>query len=296
MNHFDLNAFPLWTALITPLNSDGSIDFPGLSKLVLAQQQAGNGILLCGSTGEGLALSQPEQQAIVEHVVALQPTVPLMVAVGGSELAKQQQWLTWLNQQPISAYLLSSPLYAKPGPVGQQRWFESLLDVATKPCMLYNVPSRAGVELAPSAVAMLANHRNCWALKEASGSIHKFEQFRQAAPHLAIYSGDDSLTPYFAQAGAKGLVSVCANVWPEATAEYVRQALRGNNNLLSPWSQATATLFTVANPIPVKCLMHAKGLIAHPTLRPPLYEQELSSLDAQWSADAAIGTWYSRNS
>ncbi|TMP64725.1 4-hydroxy-tetrahydrodipicolinate synthase, partial [Pseudoalteromonas ruthenica] len=108
---------------------------------------------------------------------------------------------------------------------------------------------------------------NLWALKEASGDIAVFEAFRKAAPQLAIYSGDDGLMPYFAQAGATGLVSVAANAWPQQTAEFVRRSMAGTfPNLFTTWTDAVDSLFTVANPIPVKVLMHALGKLNTPNL------------------------------
>lgn len=282
----------LWTALITPLLSNGQVDFASLSALVNEQQQAGNGILLLGSTGEGLALDEADQKAIVQHVCQLRPTTGLMVAVGGFNLEAQLKWLTFCNSLPIDAFLLGSPLYAKPAAAGQQQWFSALLDASDHPCMLYNVPSRSGVEIAPQVLTQLQDHPRCWALKEASGSIAKFEAFRRAAPNMAIFSGDDALTPYFARAGAAGLVSVAANVWPAQTHEFVKQSLAGTRaNLFEPWSEAVQALFSAPNPIPTKCLLHHLGRIASPCLRAPLTHLEVSDLAPLESAHQKIHAW-----
>ncbi len=289
---YDLNHYPLWTALVTPFDAEGNIDFARITELVAEQQAAGNGILLLGSTGEGLALETDEQKAIVDHVCALALSVPLMVAVGGFNLAQQKEWIAYCNTKPVHAYLLGSPLYAKPGKVGQLGWFSALLDVSAHPCMLYNVPGRSAVALDPSVLAELQSHPNCWALKEASGSIAAFEAFRAAAPEIAIYSGDDALMPYFAQAGAKGLVSVASNAWPEQTHEFVRRSLAGSHpNLFSVWSEAIQSLFSVANPVPVKVLMHRQGKLASPMLRPPLSHLELTDFSALDGANTRILSW-----
>jgi 4-hydroxy-tetrahydrodipicolinate synthase len=142
-----LNAYPLWTALVTPFLDNNQIDFDSLKQIATAQAQAGNGLLLLGSTGEGLALNSDEQLSIVEFVCNLQLATPLMVAVGGYNLAEQVSWVNRCNALKIDSYLLATPLYAKPGVVGQTQWFEALLDAAKYPCMLYNVPSRSGVEI-----------------------------------------------------------------------------------------------------------------------------------------------------
>ena len=271
-----LSSYPLWTALITPFNENGSVDFDCLADLAKTQANAGNGILLLGSTGEGLSLTDQEQYDIVEFVSNLKLSTAIMVAVGGFQLAKQQVWIERCNSLAIDAFLLSSPMYAKPGPVGQTQWFKALLDSAEHPCMLYNVPSRTGVEISVACLQQLQNHPQCWAMKEASGDLAKFINYRQQCTDVELFSGEDAMMPYLANAGVKGLVSVCANVWPEATLHYVHQCLAGGNESLVPvWQQAVDALFQVANPIPVKALMHLNGSINSACLRPPLAAQEL---------------------
>ncbi len=284
----------LWTALITPLLEDGGIDFDALSALAQEQAAAGNGVLILGSTGEALALDLAEQQAVVQHICALELNTPIMVGVGGYNLEAQRQWLTFCNDYPIDAYLLGAPLYAKPGPVGQELWFRALLDASKHPCMLYNVPGRAAVSLDPQVLGKLQDHPRCWALKEASGSIDCFEQYRLAAPQLAIFSGDDALIPYYAQAGAAGLVSVAANVWPQATHRFVQLSLQGqSHNAFLHWREAVAALFHVSNPIPTKYLLHALGRINTPTLRAPLTHAELSDLRPLLRVHDSITSWHS---
>ncbi|MBE0358556.1 MULTISPECIES: 4-hydroxy-tetrahydrodipicolinate synthase [Pseudoalteromonas] len=292
-NNFNINDYTLWTALVTPLDQHGDVDYNTLTKLVSDQEAAHNGILLLGSTGEGLALTLNEQQAIVEHVCQLKPSVPLMVAVGGSNLKQQIEWVNYCNTLPIHSFLLGSPLYAKPGAVGQTHWFESLLDASAHPCMLYNVPGRSGVSIPVQTVTNLQNHKKLWALKEASGDIAQFEAYRQAAPNLALFSGDDALMPYFAQAGAKGLVSVAANAWPAQTHEFVKRSLSGQHpNLFAQWTSAIDSLFAVANPIPVKVLMHLQGRLSSPQLRPPLTHLELTQTDCITTANNTILSWH----
>ncbi|RJE77795.1 4-hydroxy-tetrahydrodipicolinate synthase [Pseudoalteromonas sp. MSK9-3] len=291
-SQYDLSNYPLWTALVTPFDANNQVDYDILRTLVCEQAQANNGILLLGSTGEGLALTTEEHQHIVKYVCALNLNVPLMVAVGGANLQEQIAWVEFCNTQPIHAFLLGSPLYAKPGIVGQTHWFDALLSASDLPCMLYNVPGRSAIAIDPQVLQNLTHHTNLWALKEASGDIAVFEAFRKAAPQLAIYSGDDGLMPYFAQAGAAGLVSVAANAWPQQTAEFVRRSLAGTfPNLFTTWTDAVDSLFAVANPIPVKVLMHAQGKLNTPNLRPPLTHLELPCTQAINSANTTILSW-----
>lgn len=287
----------LWTALITPMQQDGTIDFDGLAKCVQEQQQANNGILLIGSTGEGLALTNNEKQKIVEYVVAMKPTVPIMVGVGGAQLDEQLQWIAFCETQPIDAYLLVTPLYAKPGPKGQIAWFKALLDAVSKPCMLYNVPSRTGISMHVDVLKALAGHRYLWAVKEASGSLEDFKAYHAANPQLAFFSGEDGLMPELAQLGAQGLVSVVSNVWPKATNHYVAQcvAQKLNQAEIALWKAASAALFIVSNPIPAKALLAHRGWLAAATLRLPLVADELEELSVLLEADQKVAEWLVQN-
>ena len=286
----------VWTALITPLFDNDEIDYDSLHKLVLQQNSAQNGILLLGSTGEGLALTATEHLSIVEYVCAMALQVPIMVAVGGYNLKEQLAWIAKCNSLPIDAYLLGSPIYAKPGPVGQRLWFNSLLDAANFPCMLYNVPSRSGVEISISTLQALQSHKNCWALKEASGDLHKLLAYKEHCPELALYSGEDAMMPYLAGAKVKGLVSVCANVWPMATRQYVAMALAHQNEGLFPlWHKAIAALFQVASPIPVKVLMAELKSISSAQLRLPLSHKEIAEKNALLEVNQTIQQWLEAN-
>ncbi|REL25549.1 4-hydroxy-tetrahydrodipicolinate synthase [Thalassotalea euphylliae] len=287
-----LPKFPLWTALVTPFAECGAIDFASLSRIARQQAATGNGLLLLGSTGEALSLSPEQQFGIVNYVVELNLNVPIMVGVGGFQLLQQLDWIERCNQLNIDAFLLGAPLYAKPGPVGQEQWFSALLNASDKPCMLYNVPSRSGVTLAVEALTKLQHHPKCWALKEASGNLSQFEQYRRACPNLVMYSGEDALMPELAVHGAQGLVSVAANAWPQATKLYVQQCLTHADVDRSLWQSAVATLFSVANPIPVKVLMHENGDIDSPALQLPLTHFELTDTQAIIAANDAIEAWY----
>lgn len=286
----------LWTALITPLQEDGSIHFNDLEKMVRRQEQAGNGILLLGSTGEGLALSGDEKREIVDFVVGLDLNVPLMVGVGGFNLAMQQEWIKYCNTLAVDAFLLVTPLYAKPGIVGQTQWFTALLDASEKPCMLYNIPSRTGIRMEPQVVKNVELHRNFWGVKEAGGNIQEFLRLREFSPDVPVFSGDDGLMAFFASAGCAGLISVASNVWPHATRLYVEKCMNGDTASLFPvWTHAVEFLFSAPNPIPSKVLLQHKGLIDFATLRLPLTEDELEASDEPGRTDDAIMNWYNLN-
>ncbi|MCP3680459.1 MAG: 4-hydroxy-tetrahydrodipicolinate synthase [Gammaproteobacteria bacterium] len=282
----------LWTAMVTPFNESGdSIDYDSFQVLLAAQAAAGNGILLCGSTAEALLLSNSERQQLVEFAIKLELEVPIMVGVPNNNLPTALEWLTFCHDLPIAAYLLTTPLYTKPGICGQTHWFQTLLDKINKPAMLYNIPSRTGIALAPTAIANIAAHDNLWAIKEATGSIDNIAAYHEAAAQMTIYCGDDYFLPNMAAKGAVGLVSVMANVWPQATHHYVEQCLAGENLDSDIWWQAGKAITEASNPIPVKALLAHLNKIPYPTVRPPLSCADLLSLESLSEADKAITTW-----
>lgn len=288
----DLSAYPLWTALVTPFFENNDIDFTSLKRIATNQVSVGNGLLLLGSTGEGLALTSEEQFSIVKFVCDLKLNAPIMVAVGGYNLPEQINWIERCNALNIDCFLLGTPLYAKPGVVGQTQWFSALLNTSNYPCMLYNVPSRSGVEIPVETVQNLQDHPNCWAMKEASGDLTKFLKYREYCPNIELYSGEDAMMPYLVPAGAKGLVSVCANAWPQATNTYVNLCLAGQTQSMFPlWNNAVDELFSVANPIPVKVLMQLQNNIETSILRAPLTHLDLTDNSKLLAFDEKINQW-----
>lgn len=287
----------LYTALVTPMKENGDLHLDDLASLIHRQDEAGNGVLVLGSTGEGLAQNLENKKQVVKTASSLNVDVPIMVGVGGFNLRNQIEWIEYCHQFDVDSFLLVTPLYAKPGPKGQVQWFKSLLDTSDKPCMLYNVPSRTGAKMSPLVLKELADHPNFHAVKEASGSINDYQQYRKTAEDIAFYSGDDGLLPFFAMAGCDGLVSVASNVWAEATHEYVNQCLDGRGPELLPlWQECTDALFKGPNPVPAKVLLHEKGEIEYSTLHPPLTEDDVEDISLLKNADNMIQNWYEENS
>lgn len=288
----DLNSFPVWTAVITPMNSDGSVDYESLENILRQQEAAGNGITILGSTGEALNIDDDEKKKILEFACGLKLSMPLMAGVGGINLNTQKEWIGYLNTLPIDCYLLVVPLYAKPGIYGQYGWFKELMDVSDKPCMLYNIPGRTAKNLEFETLKMLSGHKNFWAIKEASGSEEEFAKYTKAAPNALMMSGDDMMLPAFSKLGAKGVVSVASNVWPEETGLYAKQCLDGSFAGGDVWKPAIEALFSASNPVPVKALMHELGMIGSATVRLPLSEKDLDDIQALKEADESIGNWF----
>ncbi|QDU71804.1 4-hydroxy-tetrahydrodipicolinate synthase [Mucisphaera calidilacus] len=269
----------VWTACVTPLSDNAeTVDFGSFERTLRRQEAAGNGILLIGTTGEGASLTSPEKRGIITWATGLNLSVPIMVGVPAYQYADTLDCVQWLYDTSVDALLVPTPCYTKPGRRGQHDWFRSMLDAAGRPCMLYNVPSRTGVPLPPETVSDLAGHPNLWSIKEASGSIERYEEFMQTG--VTLYSGNDDMMPQLGQRGAAGLVSVASNLWPDETNAYARHCIDQTltTDQQSLWSRAITELFRASNPVPAKRAMHALGLIDTPCLRPPLHPEDLDDL------------------
>ncbi len=290
-----LNDYKLWTALVTPLTPGLTVDWASLKKLVKEQTDAKNGLLILGSTGEALNLSLQTKKEIVDYVVNLKPTTPVMIGVGGHNIADQLNWVQWLETKNIDAYLMVTPIYAKPNDHGQYEWFKTLMDEVTRPVMLYNVPGRAAKELSLSAVTKLKTHPNFWAIKEASGSVDKMKGYLKAcAPTDKVYCGDDGLMSEFAAAGSCGLVSVASNTWPAETNLYVKKCLENKLEEKMLWGKAANSLFIASNPIPAKALLAAEGRISSETMMPPLSARDMTNLSQVKEYSQQIKTWFKK--
>lgn len=285
----------LWTALITPFNGDGSVDYDSLKTLLEQQNNSSNGILLLGSTGESLALTLEERKQVLNFAIENKKQSPYMVGVGGIGHEEQLDWINYLNSIDIDCYLVVTPLYAKPGKLGQKTWFKNMLDKAQRPCVLYNVPSRTGVKMNFEAVEELKDHKNFWAIKEASGSTEDFERYANACPNIKMFSGDDALLPAFSQIRCEGLISVASNVWPSETHQYVNQCLEKKYDQVKDWEAISNSLFIAANPIPAKAILKEKKIIKEAQTRLPLVKEDLASIGPLIEADQMVQNWVKKN-
>lgn len=291
MNTEKLNNYIVWTAVITPMEADGSVDYGSFEKLLRAQAAAGNATTILGSTGEGINIDLSERKQVLEFAIGLKLDVPIMVGVGGVNLHEQLDWVKYLNTLDVDCYLLVVPLYAKPGVHGQYGWFKTLMDTADKPCILYNIPKRTAKNLEFDTVKMLKDHPRFWAMKEASASEKDFAEYSKIAPKLHMLSGDDPMLPAFSKLGAKGVISVASNVWPEATHEFARQCVGGTFEDYELWDKAAAALFCASNPVPVKALMHELGMIKSPTVRLPLSNEDMADMAIVREANDSVNKW-----
>lgn len=294
----DLSLFPLWTAVVTPMNEDTSVDYDSFERILREQEEANNGVVILGSTGEALNLDRDEARKVLEFGLSLKLNIPVMTGIGGYNLKECLNYVEYLNSlNGLDAYLVVTPIYAKPGEHGQTHWFKSIMDKSTRPCMLYNVPSRAGVKMNFNAIKNLKDHPNFWAIKEASGDPNDFAKYQEAAPRARMYSGDDGMMYDFVPHGCVGLVSVASNAWPKETRAYTVKAVAKKLSAeeAKMWSAACDTLFIAANPVPVKNIMNYNQQIKTNVLRAPLNHMDLADNSPVIEAQNKVKNWYKEN-
>jgi len=257
-----------YVALATPFDSEGRIDEDAYRALIRRQIKSGTrGLVPCGSTGEAATLTHEEFRRALQ--VALEESrgdVPVMAGVGTNATWKAVEIAREAESLGADALLLLAPYYNKPTQEGLYAHFRAVARGTRLPVMLYNIPSRCGVNVAPATVARLAKDcPNVVAVKEAAGSLDQVSEIVASTPaSFSVMSGDDSLALPMMAVGARGVVSVVANVAPKETQALCAAALKGDfkkaralHLRLFPLVKA---LFLETNPIPVKAALELMGL------------------------------------
>ena len=267
------------TALITPMNEQG-VDYPALVRLVNWQIEQGiDALVICGTTGESSTLSDAEHKEVLK--VALETAagrVPMIAGTGSNDTAYAIDLTKYACQLGYDGMLVVTPYYNKTTQKGLLAMFTAIADASTKPIILYNVPSRTGVNIEPATCAALAEHPNICAIKEASSNISKIVEIAAlAGDKLDIYSGnDDQIVPIMA-CGGVGVISVLSNVLPAETVALCRKFFAGDvagaMELQKKYLPLTNALFSEVNPIPAKAAMAALGFCEN-RLRLPLVPME----------------------
>lgn len=267
------------TALVTPLNENG-IDYVQLKKLIDWQIDQGiDALVIAGTTGEGSTLTDAEHRELLrEAIKMIDGRVPAIAGTGSNDTAYAVDLTKYACELGYDAMLVVTPYYNKATQKGLIEMFTAIADASTKPLILYNVPSRTGVDIAPSTYAALADHPMIGAIKEASGNLSKVaETAHLVGDKLDIYSGnDDQIVPILSLGGA-GVISVLSNPMPKETSRMCHDFFEGNIEAarkaqldLIPLINA---LFSEVNPIPAKAAMAAMGY-CEDYLRLPLTKME----------------------
>ena len=267
------------TAIITPLNEKG-IDYDKFRELTEWQIAEGvDAIVVCGTTGESSTLSDEEHREAIKFMVdTVAGRVPVIAGTGSNDTAYACALTEYACSVGADAVLVVTPYYNKATQKGLIRTFTEIADHSTKPVILYNVPSRTGVNILPSTCDALAEHPNIVAIKEASGNISQIaETAALCKGRLDIYSGNDDQTVPIMALGGKGVISVVSNVLPAKTAEMCRLFREGklteSADIQLELLPLINALFCEVNPIPVKAAMAAMGY-CEDYLRLPLTPME----------------------
>ena len=267
----------LGVALVTPFMENGAIDFAAVAKIVDNLIAGGvDYILVLGTTGETPTLSTDERKALIRFVRdRVAGRVKLMVGVGGNCTHDVVKTLRTWDLRGYDAVLSVNPYYNKPNQEGLYQHFKAIAEASPLPVMLYNIPGRTGVNMAPETIARLATDcDNIIGVKEASGNLEQMEQIKALTPsEFLLISGDDGLTVEVVKRGGVGVISVLANAYPAETKEVVSLALDGNieeaEQKLKALDGIISSLFEEGNPVGVKTALYLKGVCTN-TMRLPL--------------------------
>lgn len=262
-----------FVAVVTPF-ANGEVDFDALDRLVEYHINNGtDGIVPCGTTGESPTLTHEEHEKVIERVIKqVNGRVPVIAGTGSNNTAEAVRLTKFAAKAGADAALLISPYYNKPEPEGMFRHFKAIAESSDIPQVLYNVPGRTGRTITIETVERLAEIPNIVAIKEASLSVEFATEITRNTG-MTILSGEDSFTYPLMAIGAKGVISVVANIAPKLMKKLTASYLAGDHDearklhlYLYPLCKA---VFIETNPIPVKAAMSMMGLIGE-EIRLPL--------------------------
>ena len=268
------------TAIVTPMHTDGSIDYEALGRFVEFQIGSGiNGLVVMGTTGENATIEPEEQKKVIAYTVEkVAGRVPVIAGTGTNNTEHVLHNTRNACQVGADAILVVTPYYNKATQNGLVTHFTAVADESTLPVILYNVPGRTGCNLLPKTVAKLSEHPNIAAIKEATGSLAQMiEIMHLCGDKIDVYSGEDGLTVPMMAMGAKGTISVLSNVAPRQSVAMTDACLRGDYAAAAKMQcdllPLINALFSEVNPIPAKAATAAMGFGAD-ALRLPLTSME----------------------
>ena len=253
------------TAIVTPLNEKG-IDYDQFARLIEWQIAEGiDAIVAVGTTGEGSTLSDREHKDAISFCVKqVAGRVPVIAGTGSNDIAYAIELTKYACEAGADAMLLVTPYYNKATQKGLIASFTAIADASTKPCILYNVPSRTGCNLQPETVLALAEHPNIGGIKEASGNISQIAELAHlVGDKMDIYSGNDDQIVPILSLGGKGVISVLSNIMPKETSLMCKHFFEGRvkeaRDMQLELLPLVNALFCEVNPIPVKAAVAAMG-------------------------------------
>ena len=270
-----------FVALVTPMSTNGSLDFNALEGLIEWHIESGtDGIVSVGTTGESATVSVPEHLEIIEKTIEfVDRRVPVIAGTGGNSTQEAVELTQKASELGADYVLIVTPYYNKPNQEGLYQHFIKIADSVDIPQILYNVPSRTACDLRPETVMRLANHQNIIGIKEALDSSERLSELIRISQSIAdqknfsVFSGDDPSFNSFMANGGDGVISVAANVVPKHISQICSLNLSDQFNdaeeLNSLLKILYELLFVESNPIPVKWMLNKMGRI-QPGIRLPL--------------------------
>jgi len=271
-------------ALVTPFTDNG-INFESLANLIEFQINGGtDAILVCGTTGEPPTMTREERYSVIGFTVEkVAKRVPVIAGTGGYNTAAVIEDSKEAERLGADALLIVTPYYNKTTQKGLIQHYAAIADAVHIPIIIYNVPSRTGLNVAPSTLKELSRIDNIVGIKEASGNIAQVtEMARLCGDRIDIYSGDDNIVVPILALGGKGVISVVANIAPRDTHEMVAKFLNGDiegsRKLQFKLNPLIEALFLEVNPIPVKTALNLMGMNAG-KLRMPLTDMSEQNLE-----------------
>ncbi len=255
-------------ALVTPMHADGSIDWDALGKLIdMHIEQGTSAIVAVGTTGESATLDVDEHCAVIKFTVErAQGRIATVAGTGANSTREAIELTQAAKNVGADACLLVAPYYNKPTQEGLYRHHMAIADAVEIPQILYNVPGRTACDMQPATVQRISTHPNVVAIKEATGNLDRGREILELCDSdFLLYSGDDATAMDLMLLGAKGNISVTANVAPKAMSDMCAAAIRGDRQgaeaINEPLLGLHKDLFLEANPIPVKWALQQMGLI-----------------------------------
>lgn len=266
-------------ALVTPFDKSGKVDYETLRKLIDFQiENQTDAIIICGTTGESATLSEREHQKVIEECIKhVNGRIPVIAGTGSNSTRTAIELSIEAENAGADGLLIVTPYYNGTTQIGLINHYTKIANSVDIPIILYNVPSRTGINIEPSTVEeIVKNTKNIKAIKEASGNISKIIEIKERlGNNIDIYSGNDDQIVPILSIGGIGVISVLANIMPKETHKIVMDYLDGNIDKSREAQLKTLklikALFIEKNPIPVKKALELMGLI-NGTLREPLVE------------------------
>lgn len=266
------------TALVTPMNNDGSVNYGRLKTLVEEQIAGGiDALVICGTTGEKSTLRYDEHVKVIEESARTAAgRVPIIAGTGSNDTIYSVELCSDAEKAGADAFLMVAPYYNKTSQAGLVAHYNYIADRVNKPIILYNVPSRTGVAIKPETYKELSKHEKIVALKEANGDLSSVARTRYlCGDDLDIYSGNDDQTIPIMSLGGIGVISVLSNFMPremhDLCAKYLAGDVKEASDMQVKLTGLINALFADVNPIPVKEAMNMLGMNVGPC-RLPLYE------------------------